>query len=438
MSLPPPPPPFDELRQPSRYLPRGYWAGAIGAVVVAAAALTWSVLGSVAVKVYGMGQILAAGEVLYTLAAPASGPVGEIFVAPGQNVLAGAMIARMDMREIEAEIRAAELLRGQAATALERLAAASTHERESRIAAYDEQVAALEEERRILAQRLDHLRELLASRETLFERGIARRLEVEDARNAHNEVALMLARAGTGLAQLRAERATFLNTLAERLRTAEDELAARETQLTLLEDRLLRHAEIRAPYDGVIVEVFADPGDILGHGQRLAVLAASGDHAALAAQEGGTVSGGARFGLHVAPDGGTDGAELLAFLDPAQGLRVQPGMRAHVIPASIQKEEFGAIQAEVVAVHPRPVSYDQVFALVRNAEMARHYTQAGPPIVARLSLVTADTPNGFAWWGGTGPQFPIERGTLSNVEIDVFNQAPITLVLPLLRGWLES
>jgi len=439
MSLPALPQPFDESRQPSHYLPRGYWAGALGAVLVAAAALVWSVVGTVSVKVQGMGQILAAGEALYTISIPVAGRLEQIAVVPGQRVEAGMVIARMDVREIEAEIRSGKLARDQAARALERLGEASERERTHRIAAFEEQVAALEEERRVLGQRSRQLQELLTNRERLFERGVIRRLDVEETRNTYNDAALALARVGTSLAQLRAEHATFLDAQAAKLRAAEDELAAREARLVVLLERLDRDEEVRAPYAGTIVEVFADPGDILGVGQKLAVLAASGDHSVVAAQQGIVVAGGARFGLHEElDDGNADGAELIAFLDPAQGLRVQPGMRAHVIPASIKKEEFGAIRAEVVAINPRPVSYDQVYALIRNAEMARHYTQSGPPIVARLKLVTADTPNGFAWWGGTGPHFPVERGTLSNVEIDVFQQAPITLVLPLLKRWLDS
>jgi HlyD family secretion protein len=58
----------------------------------------------------------------------------------------------------------------------------------------------------------------------------------------------------------------------------------------------------------------------------------------------------------------------------------------------------------------------------------------GAPYAARVKLLPdASTASGYAWSAGSGPPLVLSSGTTASADITVRRQAPITLVLPLLR-----
>src|SRR5207245_2738031 len=69
-----------------------------------------------------------------------------------------------------------------------------------------------------------------------------------------------------------------------------------------------------------------------------------------------------------------------------------------------------------------------------NPELVKHFSAQGAPYAARVGLISdAASANGYTWSAGKGPPVTLSAGTTATAEITVRTQAPVTLVLPLLR-----
>jgi HlyD family secretion protein len=77
-------------------------------------------------------------------------------------------------------------------------------------------------------------------------------------------------------------------------------------------------------------------------------------------------------------------------------------------------------------------------AVVQNEGLVRDFTKKGAPYEARVDLIPADTPSGFRWTSGQGPDIALTSGTLVAAEITVRRQRPVELVLPFFRKLLGT
>jgi len=128
--------------------------------------------------------------------------------------------------------------------------------------------------------------------------------------------------------------------------------------------------------------------------------------------------------------------ELMLFIPPAQGKKVAPGMEVRIEPATIKKEEFGTLIGHVLDISEFPISPEGMQAQLGNAELVKLLSAQGAPYAARVGLVKdEDTASysGYAWSAGGGPPLALSAGTTASAEVTVRTQAPVTLVLPLLR-----
>jgi NHLM bacteriocin system secretion protein len=409
----PAPVPPDDFRAPIQMLPRGYWIGTASAVLVTASALVWALFGSVAIKVYGQGLLVAAGETVVAVEPERAGILREIRIKPGDTVEAGQILAVLELRDLEAELRTARLIHDQLNREFEKVSETAAQESARRHRSYDERRTVLADESGKLDASAMRLAKQVADGEALFAKGLFRAADLEAVRRQHDVTSIDAAKNRTAIVQAQADLFEFENQLAARVRSAEENRARQAERLRELTERLLSASELRAPRDATVIEIPFGPGEFVQPGQTIITLSVTD------------------------PKVNALDSELVTFLDVGQGLRALPGMAAHVIPSTVKKEEFGAIRAEVLAVRSRPASESEVNGLLRNVDLTRRFMGGGPPIISRLRLASApDTSSGYAWWTGSGPPWQIRRYTICAVEIDVGRQPPITLVLPLLKKLL--
>ena len=108
-----------------------------------------------------------------------------------------------------------------------------------------------------------------------------------------------------------------------------------------------------------------------------------------------------------------------------------------ITPAVVRREEHGFILAEVTQVANFPASSEGMMQVLRNPGLVKKLSEGGAPIMVRATLKTSsDTPSGYQWSSGSGPDLQIHSGTLSSVNVIVKQQSPITLVLPFLKHFL--
>lgn len=203
---------------------------ALGALIVAA--VVYSVVGSLPVRVDGSG-ILLRGEEVRTVQVTTNGVITQLEVEVGDLVEQGEVVARLDLPEIESEIRATR-------SRIAELSAQQTTR--------DSQLASL---RRSYQQQIDDLHARRRNIQSLVEKQIKTR----------NDLAAIDAQ----IASIRAQ--MVQSQLGETQR--ENQLAEQERTLEQLEDRLAKNAIVRSPYRGQITAILKTQGQVIGQGERL-------------------------------------------------------------------------------------------------------------------------------------------------------------------------
>lgn len=162
---------------------------------------------------------------------------------------------------------------------------------------------------------------------------------------------------------------------------------------------------VSSPYRGRILELKANPGDLVSQGVPLASLEFTGD------------------GIE---------QEVVMYVSAADGKRIQPGMSARIAPITAQVEEYGFLLGQVKSVSDFPATYAGILRILGSEELIQALGITGAPIEVHIALIPDEqTPSGYRWSSSHGPDFTINSGTLASVTITVDSQRPINLVLPL-------
>ena len=197
--------------------------------------------------------------------------------------------------------------------------------------------------------------------------------------------------------------------LAQRSFDLDRDIADIEGRISLLRQQLGRDGSLASPVPGRVVEVLKDPGEYLPAGTPVLRIEATS-------------------------------APLLGYLlVPRVGKQIRPGMVVQLEPAGIRPEEFGRMLGRVRSVSPAPLSLEAVQEKLKNPTLA---AQLGAGGSAYLVEVVPDrdpaTPTGLRWTTRLGPPFQFGSGTLIAGQVRLRVQAPVTLMLPALRRWLDG
>ena len=126
------------------------------------------------------------------------------------------------------------------------------------------------------------------------------------------------------------------------------------------------------------------------------------------------------------------------FVPPAQGKKINTGMRVRVVPTNIEASEYGSIEASTIYVSEFPLDANAVRRFINNDALSTYSSvQQEPPIgvVAEL-VIDKNNHSGFRWTSGRGPNTRITSGSICTCSIIVDDQRPITLLLPWLKRFL--
>ena len=196
---------------------------------------------------------------------------------------------------------------------------------------------------------------------------------------------------------------------------------------------------------GLVESILLGAGDTVKKGDAVLRLTQDGqEFEVISHVEGTIIEMRAAVGQFVAAgttigtvSGGGDDYYVFAALPPAAGKRVAAGMPVQVVPATVSQEEYGSMPGTVIEVFDRPVSNAAVQTFLQDEQLTEILTDGEPRVIVLVSLEEDDgTPSGFKWSAGSGPPFAVTPGTLSNAQVIIKEQAPITLVLPYLENVL--
>lgn len=398
--------------------PRARAAGLMLAAVMVGA-LVWSAMTDVPVNVAGRGILVTADGVVDVVAGQ-SGRLADLLVRPGDRVVAGTAVARLEQADLQLELD------------LARAALVDAEDQERRITAFQEsdaaasgafagaRDAALAQTLTLSAERLRLMseRELvmrdLASRSLINrERELTARIEVFNVRGA--------------IAQSENERRSIVLEEALKQTTRDRErlaLALKAEELrrkvAALEMRLARVSTVMAPQDGIVVEIKAHVGQMTPAGAPLfTILRDSGPRDSATPASGTLIA--------------------LLYVPPRDGKKLRPGMRVEVTPATVQREEHGFVLGQVRRIAEFPSSTAGMTRTLQNDQLVTTLAGDGAPYEVEVALEVDDTaPSGLRWSSGHGPAFAVNSGTLCEARVTVRRVRLLGLAIPAFQGAVDA
>ena len=380
------------------------WLALCVLVVMTAAVIAWAVFGEVATYVEAKGIFLSRAGMVFDAASSGGGKLARIVAAVGDEVAAGDLVAEISAAETtERYLSAVALAAERKRTLQERQAEAKA---ENALAAQNsaKQRERLEELERTGRALVAKSRERLQSDRELLAQGIVDRMTVDRSEQAFDLAQRNLFDALRRRDALEADDLGRRNALKASVTSAEADLLAAERRVAELA-ALIETWRIHAPVAGRVTEIKAQVGATLAPGQPV-----------LSIETGG------------------EGLDVLIYVPPVAGKRVEAGMPALVSPATARHEEFGYMIGTVESLSEFPASLNGMIAVLQNQDLARTFSHSGPPYPGRVALaLDPSTTSGFAWTSPQAAGVVITPGTLATVEVVVSNQPPAALVVPWLK-----
>jgi HlyD family secretion protein len=400
----------EQLDQRIGLIPPAMRLLAASATVIILAALVWGVFGTVPTRTTGRGVLIADKEGNFAVSAVSPGLVLEMLVQPGDRVVVGAEIARIEQRLLAVQIDngMAQVARLEAnLTKLKAANAAQIHHSEETArrqqSAIDGQIAANEVRR-------ERLRELVAGYEALRSKGMISQTEFIARQDQYDETVLQLANGSAKKIEIEATAQMKRDDLADIERQKEAEIDLKKAEVDQLRVEKAVGSIIKAPLSGVVQEVRVGRGGVISAG---AVLVTIGP-------------------------GEVDNVEMLVLLSGERRKRVAVGMDAYVMPDGTKREEYGSMRGRVIAVSENEMSNEHIEQILQNAQLTNRLIGDGSALIARVKLFPSRTnPSGYAWWSGKGPPYRITLGSVANLDIIIAEVRPISLVIPALRKLLS-
>ena len=130
---------------------------------------------------------------------------------------------------------------------------------------------------------------------------------------------------------------------------------------------------------------------------------------------------------------------IICYIPIASGKKVVPGMEVIVCPTTINRQEYGHMKADVVAVDDYVTPASSIRNALGDDTLAQAFTQNGPVVAVYCRLRTDEnTASGYWWSSKKGADLMVADGTLVSADIVTEKKAPITMLIPYLKEKLSS
>lgn len=386
-------------------------------------AIIWSLLGRLPVTVTGRGVLIHPRTVV-AMQAPASGRLAHLGVQVGEVVHIGDVLGTIDQADTRQRLQEERRHLQQLLAQDREQRALQDQQSALRAQRHDLETKALRLQRDDLRKRLRDaqakapvLKQRVESRRQLEQLGLVPRLSEErlQAEQVYLDNQDTITALRADLQQLESQ-VKQLESEAKRLELEDVEAStARQNaiqevrrRIALYEGQLSRQSQIVSDRDGRVLELTVNVGQMVEQGDRIGSIEVENADATLIG---------------------------LTYFPIRAGKKIAVGMTIHIAPDTIERERFGSLVGTVTSVSTFPVTKSGIASLVGHPEVVDTLVASGPPIEARADLVPdASTFSQYRWSSSQGLALPITSGTTTSARVVVEHRAPISYVLPILRG----
>jgi HlyD family secretion protein len=408
----------DRLDQGLSIVGRATWVILLALGTLVIGGLAWSAILSVPITVRGQGMLLAPGGVL-DVTSESPGRVISFTINIGDHVKAGDLVARLDQPDVRLELANAESENADAQEERRQIAEHQLRRAPVLTASIAQRLKSFKEQMVFLDQRLVWLAEKAKADEELSARNLTTRQKLLETKLEIGRAQEERAQAQNGIRNLDVEVSKAQIDDQRELLNVNLKIAAAERKIRTLRDKLERQSTVTSPYDGIVVELKVNPGEIVDrNGPLFSLIPSEGTTAHADGEKTGPLYG-------------------VIYIPPGDGKKVRPGMHVRVSPSTVRREEFGFIQGRIRAVAEVPSTVEGMNRTLKNRQLVQTLAKEGAPYEVVVDLLADPaTPTGYRWSSSHGPSVSINGGTLASADVEVRSMPVLSLVIPPLRPFL--
>ena len=125
---------------------------------------------------------------------------------------------------------------------------------------------------------------------------------------------------------------------------------------------------------------------------------------------------------------------IVCYIPINSGKKVQPGMTAIIKPTTVNHQEYGHMEAQVVSVDDYVATTAGMRGILGDDSLVQAFTQNGPVVGVTFRLRTDDTnANGYWWSNKKGGNIMLPEGTMVVADIITEQKTPISMLIPMLK-----
>lgn len=386
------------------------WLALLGIALVVGAGVVWGVKGSVPTKISGNGMLMTSGGV-YSIVSPGSGRVHDIYLQPGDEVVAGQIVSRIIRTEAAMRLEASLANIADIQRRIAEAENSGSEQTELYRKSSEQQKLNLQKASAALNEQLKSLEERLESEQILLRDGLITKQQVFQTRQQIHQTKKEKAANLEALDKISVSLFENKNRLNEKKTELQLQLRAAELDVENQRQRMEETTRVISPYTGRVTEVSVEKNELVGEGVPIVLIELTGPE--------------------------IKELEGVFFFPANQGKQLKPGMEAFLTPSVVKPTEYGYLRAIITSVSPYPVSRNAVESIFHNSETTAMMMRDGAPIEVHADLIPdPNTVSGFRWTSPDGPPFRLRPGTITAIDATIREQRPISLVLPFLKGLL--
>jgi multidrug efflux pump subunit AcrA (membrane-fusion protein) len=124
----------------------------------------------------------------------------------------------------------------------------------------------------------------------------------------------------------------------------------------------------------------------------------------------------------------------LLYVDVDNGRKIIEGMDVKLYPSTVNKHEYGHINAKVSRVEEYVTTAEEMKNALGDDSLVKSYAEKGPVVQVVCSLnPDLSTKSGYEWSSKKGASVELKPGTPVTADIVTEKKAPITMLIPFLK-----
>lgn len=389
--------------------PKG-WVALLALCGLVVVAIGWGIFGSIPTKVNGTCILIRPGGVNEILT-PGAGRVTDIAVDVGDSVSEGQMIARIERYDALEQVKSIN-------AKLHELKAQEAKLKALNALSEQQQTSYLLESEKNLNNRIrtgeEHLRTLEAKIQTqaqLLEQGLITRQTWLATKLEHANVKQEIDNNRNEILKIGVSRIDSRKQIQNELTSISIQINETSRNLASQMRNTNESSLVYSPYNGRVLEIRLSENALVSAGTPILTIEQTGKS--------------------------VNDLEAHIYIAPLDGKKVKTNMDVQISPSTVKREEFGVMLGKVRTVAEFPSTPQGMMRILKNDQLVQQLAAGTAPIAVQSDLIpSAHTASGYKWSSPQGPETRIESGTLCSATITVKKQRPISLVIPMLSGFL--